>query len=321
MYENSQKIYAMETDPSRIAVLNSIKTKQDKIYDIEENSIEAIQQKIDKLVDANKVLQIGIDKEIANLKALGKTRDEWDIINARLDYYSAVMTAKESSAELGGLLSAAESLNLTWKDILTKMAEYTKGIPKAITAAKDLIIPQGSSSTSQQNSYPVGTGNNNSNNYVAPTQVEENMDVPVTKSLVEILKANAKATADSAAVYKEQATINPINSAKLRMMERLGLASGGIVPKYFASGGYTRGTDTIPAMLTPGEFVMSKYAVQTHGIDNMKSINSGSSTGDSVYNYNLNLNVKSDANPDDIARAVMVQIKSVDAQRIRGARL
>jgi hypothetical protein len=97
-------------------------------------------------------------------------------------------------------------------------------------------------------------------------------------------------------------------------------SKGGLIPKYFAAGGYAMGTDTVPAMLTPGEFVMSKYAVDTYGVENMKAINSGSSVGDSVYNYNLNLNVKSDANPDDIARAVMVQIKSVDAQRIRGAR-
>ena len=74
-------------------------------------------------------------------------------------------------------------------------------------------------------------------------------------------------------------------------------------------------------MLTPGEFVMSKYAVDTYGVGNMKALNSGSAIGDSVYNYNLNLNVKSDANPDEIARAVMVQIKSVDAQRIRGTRI
>jgi hypothetical protein len=98
-------------------------------------------------------------------------------------------------------------------------------------------------------------------------------------------------------------------------------SEGGLIPKYFAAGGYAMGTDTVPAMLTPGEFVMSKYAVDTYGVENMKAINSGSSVGDSVYNYNLNLNVKSDANPDDIARAVMVQIKSVDAQRIRGTRI
>jgi hypothetical protein len=89
----------------------------------------------------------------------------------------------------------------------------------------------------------------------------------------------------------------------------------------FASGGIARGTDIVPAMLTPGEFVMSKYAVESQGMEKMKAINNGSSVGDSVYNYNLNVNVKSDANPDDIARAVMVQIKSVDAQRIRGTRI
>jgi hypothetical protein len=44
--------------------------------------------------------------------------------------------------------------------------------------------------------------------------------------------------------------------------------------------------------------------------------------GNSVYNntYSINVNVKSDANPDQIARAVMTQIKQVDAQRIRGNR-
>jgi hypothetical protein len=100
------------------------------------------------------------------------------------------------------------------------------------------------------------------------------------------------------------------------------LSSGGMVPKYFAAGGFARGTDTIPAMLTPGEFVMSRYAVNTHGVDTMKAMNSGSSagSGDSVYNYNLSVNVKSDANPDDIARTVMTQIRQIDSQRIRGNR-
>jgi hypothetical protein len=74
-------------------------------------------------------------------------------------------------------------------------------------------------------------------------------------------------------------------------------------------------------MLTPGEFVMSKYAVDSHGIDKMKAINNGESIGDSVYNYSINVNVKSDANPDEIARAVMTQIKQVDAKKLRGARL
>jgi hypothetical protein len=96
------------------------------------------------------------------------------------------------------------------------------------------------------------------------------------------------------------------------------LSSGGMAkPKYFAVGGKARGTDIIPAMLTPGEFVMSKYAVDSYGVDKMKAINSGSYEGEKVYNYNLNVNVKSDANPEDIARVVMTQIRQVDSQRIR----
>jgi hypothetical protein len=99
------------------------------------------------------------------------------------------------------------------------------------------------------------------------------------------------------------------------------MSRGGMVPKYFAAGGYAMGTDTVPAMLTPGEFVMSKYAVQSYGTDTMKAINSGSSVGDSVYNYSINVNVKSESNPDEIARTVIAQIKSVDAQKVRGVRI
>ena len=42
-----------------------------------------------------------------------------------------------------------------------------------------------------------------------------------------------------------------------------------------ATGGGVPGTDTVPAMLTPGEFVMSKAAVARHGVGYMKSLNRG----------------------------------------------
>ncbi len=96
-----------------------------------------------------------------------------------------------------------------------------------------------------------------------------------------------------------------------------GRASGGIIPKYYASGGYSKGTDTIPAMLTPGEFVIRKNAVDSFGVNNLNKINDGSYGGSSVYNYSLTVNAKSDANPNDIARTIMTQIKQVDSQRIK----
>jgi TP901 family phage tail tape measure protein len=99
-----------------------------------------------------------------------------------------------------------------------------------------------------------------------------------------------------------------------------GKAMGGIIPKYFVAGGYSRGSDTVPAMLTPGEFVVRRNAVDSFGVNNLNKINDGSYGGSSVYNYNLSVNVKSDANPNDIARTVITQIKQIDNQRIRTQR-
>ena len=51
---------------------------------------------------------------------------------------------------------------------------------------------------------------------------------------------------------------------------------GGEVPtQYYAKGGFTKkGTDTIPAMLTPGEFVVSRKAVKGIGVSFLNKINS-----------------------------------------------
>lgn len=134
----------------------------------------------------------------------------------------------------------------------------------------------------------------------------------------------------------------------------LAMSSGGMVPRYMATGGKAIGSDTVPAMLTPGEFVMNKGATKAFGpmlaamngskfpsmlkgglvtpiyqtssnnimapsnMSNSSSVNNNSS---SVYNYNVGINVSgSNLNPQDIARAVMTQIKGVDSQRIRTQR-
>jgi hypothetical protein len=120
------------------------------------------------------------------------------------------------------------------------------------------------------------------------------------------------------------------------------MASGGMVPKYMAVGGRV-GSDTVPALLTPGEFVMNKKATQEFGpllsmlneskypsmigsgLSGQVPINSVSTSvsdnSTAVYNYSLGFNINgSSANPNEIARAVMTQIKQVDGQRIRRQR-
>jgi hypothetical protein len=100
-----------------------------------------------------------------------------------------------------------------------------------------------------------------------------------------------------------------------------GYPMGGLIP-YKAEGGFFKslGSDTIPAMLTPGEIVVRRPAVKGFGKDNLEKINRGTYEGNSVYNYNLSVNVASQSDPNVIAQTVMGQIRSIDSQRIRGNR-
>ena len=62
-----------------------------------------------------------------------------------------------------------------------------------------------------------------------------------------------------------------------RMQAAAGLASGGLV-QYRAGGGsifQPKGTDTVPAMLTPGEFVIKKSAVDRIGVGTLAALNRG----------------------------------------------
>jgi TP901 family phage tail tape measure protein len=110
-----------------------------------------------------------------------------------------------------------------------------------------------------------------------------------------------------------------------------GFAMGGMVQK-FVDGGYAMGTDTVPAMLTPGEFVIKKSAVDRIGPSALNKINGyaegglvggmSAVSGDSVYNsnkYEINVNVSSNSNPDQIANAVMTKIRQIDNKRVRGS--
>jgi hypothetical protein len=93
--------------------------------------------------------------------------------------------------------------------------------------------------------------------------------------------------------------------------------SGGMI-KRFALGGRVIGTDTVPSMLTPGEFVVSRPAVREYGVDKLKAINSQAYDDSAVYNYNLSVNMSgSDLDADDVATVVLQKIKQLDSQRIR----
>jgi len=86
----------------------------------------------------------------------------------------------------------------------------------------------------------------------------------------------------------------------------------------YAAGGYfaAKGTDTIPAMLTPGEFVVSRRGVQETGIPALQSINRGEapSGGGSMTTVNVYVNNKLDyAESQKIAAAIAPHLPGVVA--------
>ena len=117
------------------------------------------------------------------------------------------------------------------------------------------------------------------------------------------------------------ASITRNTAASTLQAKGIKLARGGMV-KYMANGGLfsSLGTDVVPSMLTPGEFVVRRNAVNNFGVDRLKAINSGTYSSDSVYNYEVNINVQSNANADQIASSVIGKIKQIDSQRIKGNR-
>jgi TP901 family phage tail tape measure protein len=56
----------------------------------------------------------------------------------------------------------------------------------------------------------------------------------------------------------------------------IAMSSGGKVMSYMSDGGSPLGSDTVPAMLTPGEFVVRRPMVNKYGTDLFNKINSGS---------------------------------------------
>jgi hypothetical protein len=120
---------------------------------------------------------------------------------------------------------------------------------------------------------------------------------------------------------------------------------GGPVKKY-ANGTIVPGfgsTDSVPALLTPGEFVVRKSATKAN-LPLLRAINdqvfpsmsnnnlktdgtfaanmTSSVTNMPMYNnYSINVNVpNTDASPEDIANTVMSRIRRYSAGEIRGTR-
>jgi hypothetical protein len=334
-----EDIYKVQLD--REKALNNIASMEESIYEINVKQIQPLRDKLkDELdaIDAQRTkwtdAQLAIEganlktedfkTKLANANTLLTTLSGlWNSITDKnlkitIQTIEQLISQQGSSSAGGSSSTGSASTATSTADALTianKAAadEYAKakaaGDMKAAAAAAGRVNP---SALAAGESGAIGA------NSIAGQLKAAEAALQVQKNATTLANFKAKEAADEAAA-KAAVTAKPNISSKLRMIESLMLSTGGMVPKYFAAGGFSRGTDTIPAMLTPGEFVINKNAASGIGINNLNKLNSGESFGTSVYNYSVGINVtNADANANDIARAVMGQIKYIDSQRIRG---
>jgi TP901 family phage tail tape measure protein len=287
-----------------------IKKLQDEIFDLEEKKIEPAQEFV-------RLKQIQLDKDIEGLTVLGKTKDAWEAIKNQVDL--AMINSKKfiESMQLG--------LNTQNKLIQGYNNQQASGNDPIVGAAYDPAVVPATTTTATTTTAPTTTTTAPTTTTTPPVAAPTTSSSSSVDGRVALSKLMSGQTLSAAErSYLNLAPVVPAKTAADIVAERKAkygyLSKGGFVPKYFAAGGFAKGTDKIPAMLTPGEFVMSKYAVDSYGIDNLKKINNGDSTGGAVYNntYTLTVNAKTDANPNEIAQAVMSTIKQVEDRRIRG---
>jgi len=105
--------------------------------------------------------------------------------------------------------------------------------------------------------------------------------------------------------------------------QAIGFASGGLVP---GVGSY----DSVPALLTPGEFVLNKRAVDSVGLPQLRAINSGVAAGGErqiLVNQTIEVNIEAKETMDEafirqkLVPAIKKELKraSLDGQFVLSA--
>jgi hypothetical protein len=270
---------------------------EEKVRDLKAQILEIEEQRVEPAQRQMEILDRMQQDQIDALTVLGKTKEEWDGINASLELAN------------------------------TKTFEFQESMRQALSIATDLGAALAGATVQSVYIPPP-----------APPPPPPPPAVPAARSRawLEAMAArvwlgefgNGQARRDALGADYD-AIQRVVDGYSKGGMVKGYMSNGGMVRNYLAKGGFPnmpkKGTDTIPAMLTAGEFVMSKPAVDKIGTGRLAEINRGydkstNNNSDSVYNYSISVNASTNANPNEIANTVLAQIKQVDAQRIRSNR-
>jgi TP901 family phage tail tape measure protein len=309
---------------TREQVQEKIKKLSDDIFYIEEKTLEPANERI-------RLAQVELDKRIGEITVLGQNKTQWETIKNEIDL--ARVNGDSYAAAMQKALDIVEKIKLAWKGINGLQAEGGKdddpsGGKDTLPAGVALLNSSQSVSDRAASAAAFKESGLSVSGYVK--KVDADQAAAAKARAVAAQKSTKEAQVKSGlsvSAYSKQvdsrAAANPSGGKLLNLLRN---ASGGLV-NYMSDGGAPRfakpswakamGTDIIPAMLTPGEFVISRPAVSKIGVKSLNSINNGEYPSGSVYNYNLSVNVSSMSDPNDIAQTVMAQIRRVESQRIR----
>jgi len=339
---------------TRKQIEEEIETISKNIAKIEEERLEINQ----RLLRDAEALKASALEAIGTEGYLGKTKTEWNNIENAVKL--AVVQSDAFKASILGILEAIKGFKFDangnfigfdaekFKTSIDPKAQKIEELQKQIL--ENRLSVQASKGTTAEDKKLMSENRNLitelrelTNDPSAGKTIPSEISKALEAELNAKIEANRKIVRESKGTTAEDKKLMAENIALINQLKILttNKSSGGIIPKRFAMGGKVQyypmgglipykaeggsifkplGTDTVPAMLTPGEFIVRKYAVDNFGVDRLKAINSGTYSGDSVYNYDVSVNVQTDANPDQIARAVIGQIRQIESQRIRGNR-
>jgi TP901 family phage tail tape measure protein len=302
----------------RVAIEKTNKALQFEIATIERGRLLTLQgqkTEIENQIDATnrklKALNLTVEKEKDSARYMGETKSSietsktlLELSKGPLDAYAAVLSNSALSAkQIADYLAAA----------LKTQQEMSSIVP----------LPSQASVTAGVKAGTITAAN--------ATPEQKAVSLQIIKDT--IAKVNSKV-----------AELNKITQRRMFGGPILSKGRGGMgAVKAMAFGGRAIGSDSVPAMLTPGEFVMNKAASKTYGpllerineskypgmlsgggmtqipVTNISTSMNDNSTA--VYNYNLGFSINgANGSAKDIANAVMREIKNVDSQRIRGQR-
>jgi hypothetical protein len=225
---------------SRDQIEEKIKALKKEISVIETGSLRLAQDRV-------KAAQDELDRNTRALEVGGLSKTQWEEKRAAIDVAKA--RASIYDGELKKALRNVENIVAGWES-LNKTIKTTHNVHTVHTSS-------GSSGGGGGDGTP------------APVVQSDQF----TKAQIEKRERDAITAAAKAATAAKAAK----SPSRFAGGGKVGYyPMGGLIP-YMADGGMFQSvnTDTVPAMLTPGEFVVKRSSVDKFGLQNLKNINNG----------------------------------------------